>query len=129
MKWLAVAAVAALLTQEIQPQVLPLRVDNLPNGYDVQIYLSCPPIMKPLAVAEQEAVTDIALRVVDLCPRGELVLDLPINIIRFPLARLVELEREGGCKSLLLCLRGPAKTRLLAFQGPEPPLSCASVES
>jgi len=134
-RWLVIAviATAALFSpaaaQEIEPQTVLLRVDAMESREDITLRAACGGIIRKLGFAEAEVITEVQLRVVDLCPRGFLVVETPTWWGTFPLRKVTQHERAGVLGGLLLCVDSYLNTKLLTFAAnvQAMPLSCGAL--
>jgi len=101
--------------QEVQPQTIVFRLDNVDSQEKIIVLLRCGRIMRPFLLAEPRTIVDENIPVVSLCDGGAFMLAADTWRGSVPLGEVPRLEREGKVGGLLLCIRGRVKTALLAY--------------
>jgi len=111
------------VAQELEPQTVPLRIDNTGHSNVLQLMIRCGPIMRPVGMAEAGVVTDLRLRVTQLCREGDLVAEAKWVGWVTPLEQVVAHDREGLLGGLLLCI-ADRDTRLKVYTSDAIPSVC-----
>lgn len=90
--------------QEVKPQTVPLRVDNLESPRPMELYLLCGDTLRPLTTIEPGVVAQYSLQIVKVCPTGHLIVQRGLSQGKFELRKIAQRDREGTLGGLMLCL-------------------------